>query len=136
MDSRSARLMIGSATFHGIVAGLLIACGTTATWADGLATWDGKHSIDKIDVTVVYFVPRDRTPLPDWRERVDYFCRRIRQFHEREFQGQSVLTTKPLEKPFRSARTTEQLRSGDGDFTFFQTLLVTCSIRRPILLFK
>lgn len=93
-----------------------------AASADGLVTWDGKHSIDRIEVTVAYFVPRDRTPLVDWRERVDYFCRRIERFHQREFGGQSVLSTKPLAEPFRSARTTAQLRAGNGDFTFFQTL--------------
>lgn len=85
-------------------------------------TWDGKHSIEKIDVTVVYFVPRDREPLPDWKERVGYFCRRIERFHEREFQGQSVLKTAMRPEPFRSARPTEQLRGGDANFIFFQTL--------------
>jgi hypothetical protein len=87
-----------------------------------LKTWDGKHSIDKIDVTVVYFVPKDREPLPDWKDRISYFCRRIERFHEREFQGQSTMTTLMRPEPFRSARTTEQLRGGDGDFIFFQTL--------------
>lgn len=98
----------------------LVACGAEA-WGE-LKTWDDRHRIDRIEVTVVYFVPQDRTPLPDWRERVDYYCRRIEQFHEREFQGQSTLTTVTRAEPFRSARTTEQLRAGDGDFIFFQTL--------------
>ena len=88
----------------------------------GTTTWDGKHSIEQVEVTAVYFVPQDRTPLPDWRERVDYFCRRVEQFHAREYGGQSTLTTRVHEEPYRSARTTEQLRSGDGDFIFFQTL--------------
>lgn len=87
-----------------------------------LKTWDGKYAIDRIEVTLVYFVPSDRTPLPDWRERVDYFRRRIEKFHAREYSGQSTLTTKVEAEPFRSARTTEQLRSGDGDFIYFQTL--------------
>jgi hypothetical protein len=87
-----------------------------------MRTWDGRHKIDRIELTVAYFVPRDRTPLPDWRERVDYYCRRIEKFHHREFQGQSKLTTRVQPEPFRSARTTQQLRSGDGDFIFFQTL--------------
>ena len=85
-------------------------------------TWDGKHSIEKIDVTVVYFVPRDREPLPDWKERVGYFCRRIERFHEREFQGQSVMKAAMQPEPFRSGRSTEQLRGGDANFIFFQTL--------------
>ena len=88
----------------------------------GLKTWDGKHSIDKIEVTVVYFVPRDRTPLPDWKDRVSYFCRRIERFHQREFQGQSTLSTVMHPEPFRSARATGQLRDGHADFIFFQTL--------------
>ncbi|MCA9070647.1 MAG: hypothetical protein KDA84_17070, partial [Planctomycetaceae bacterium] len=88
----------------------------------GLHTWDGKHPIDKIAVTVVYFVPRDRIPLPDWKERVGYFCRRIERFHEREYQGQSQLTTHISPEPFQSARTTPQLRSGDANFIYYQTL--------------
>lgn len=87
-----------------------------------LRTWDGKYPIDKIEVNVVYFVPRDRTPLADWRRRVDYFCRRIERFHQRELDGQSQLATKVYPEPFRSPRTSEQLRSGDADFIFFQTL--------------
>lgn len=87
-----------------------------------LKTWDGKHSIDKIDVTVVYFVPKDREPLPDWKERVNYFCRRIERFHEREFQGQSTMRATMRAEPFRSARLTDQLRNGDANFIFFQTL--------------
>lgn len=65
---------------------LVVSCRPASALAE-LKTWDGKHSIDKIDVTVVYFVPRDREPLPDWKERVGYFCRRIERFHAREFQG-------------------------------------------------
>ncbi len=85
-------------------------------------TWDGKHSIEKIEVTVVYFVPSDREPLPDWKERVGYFCRRIERFHEREFQRQSSMKAVMRPEPFRSGRTTEQLRNGDANFIFFQTL--------------
>lgn len=90
--------------------------------ANKMRTWDGRHDISKIEVTVVYFVPRDRTPLPDWQDRVSYFAKRIEQFHTREFRGQSVLTTTVLKQPFISARTTEQLRAGDADFICFQTL--------------
>jgi hypothetical protein len=87
-----------------------------------LTTWDGKHSISNIDVTVAYFVPRDRQPLPDWHDRVSYFAKRIEQFHSREFDGQSTLKANALDEPFKSARTTEQLRAGDANFIFFQTL--------------
>lgn len=90
--------------------------------AGKLRTWDGRHDISDISVTMVYFVPRDRQPLPDWRDRVSYFAERIEKFHAREFDGQSTLHATVLDEPFRSARTTDQLRAGDADFIFFQTL--------------
>lgn len=88
----------------------------------GTKTWDGKHSTEKIDVTLVYFLPRDRQPLPDWKDRIDYYAERISQFHAREFGPQSTLKTIVQPEPFRSARTTEQLRDGDANFIFFRTL--------------
>ena len=101
---------------------LLLPCLAPRTVLAELKTWDGKHSIDNIEVSVVYFVPRDREPLVDWKERVAYFSRRIEAFHAREYQGQSKLKTTIAEEPFRSQKTTAQLRAGDGDHTFFQTL--------------
>ena len=88
----------------------------------GMATWDGRHPIDRIEVRIVYFIPRDRSPLIDWKDRVTYFARRIEEFHAREYGDQSKLTTRVESEPLRSTRTTEQLRSGDADFIFFQTL--------------
>lgn len=88
----------------------------------GMTTWDGRHDTSKIEVTVVYFVPADRTPLFDWRDRVDYFCRRIEQFHEREFEGLSVMKTKVIDHPLISKFKTAQLRQGDADAIFFKTL--------------
>ena len=90
--------------------------------ASGLTTWDGRHSIDTIRATVVYFVPSDRQPLPDWRERVEWLCERVRRFHHREFAGRSRLVTRIHPEPFRSATSTGALRVGDGDATFFRTL--------------
>lgn len=87
-----------------------------------LRTWDGRHDISKIEVTVAYFVPKDRHPLPDWRDRVSYFAKRIEQFHAHEFDGQSTLKANVLNEPFKSARATAQLRNGDANFIFFQTL--------------
>lgn len=101
------------------------ACGLLATVTSlsaGTRTWDGKHSTEQIEVTVVYFLPSDRQPLPDWKDRVDYYAERITQFHAREFGDQSTLTTIVKPEPFRSARTTEQLRGGDANFIFFRTL--------------
>lgn len=90
--------------------------------AEGVRTWDGRHDISKIEVTLAYFVPRDRKPLHDWHDRVSYFAQRIERFHAREFDGQSTLKANILDEPFKSARTTEQLRAGDANFIFFQTL--------------
>lgn len=90
--------------------------------ADDIKTWDARHDISNIEVTLAYFVPRDQLPLPDWHDRISYFGKRIEQFHTREFDGQSTLKAKILEEPFTSTRTTEQLRAGDANFIFFQTL--------------
>ncbi len=109
--------------FFRILCWILVALLTTAATARAdTKTWDGKHSTTQIEVTVVYFLPKDRPPLPDWKERGDYFADRITAFHTREFDGQSKLTTIVRPEPFRSARTTAQLRSGDANFIFFQTL--------------
>ncbi|MCA9124565.1 MAG: hypothetical protein KDB11_30525 [Planctomycetales bacterium] len=85
-------------------------------------TWDGKYETGNIDVKIVYFVPSDRTPLPDWRERIDYYRRRIELFHAREFQGQSTLSTIVCAEPLISEANTSQLRRGDADAIFFRTL--------------
>lgn len=111
--------------FHFLRVTLAILCVSSTICsfaAAGTRTWDGKFDTTNIEVTVVYFIPQDRPPLPDWRERVDYFTRRLEQFHEREFQGQSTLSVKTTPEPFVSAKTTAQLRVGDGDAIFFATL--------------
>lgn len=100
----------------------VVVCLLSAACRGEVRTWDGRHAIERIDLTLVYFVPRGRTPLPDWRERVDYFRGRIEQFHAREFQGQSTLTARMLPEPFRSDRDVAALRDGDGDDIFFRTL--------------
>jgi hypothetical protein len=101
---------------------LLLINSAPAAAAEKLMTWDGKHSIESIEVTMVYFVPRDRTALPDWKDRVEYFARRIEQFHAREYQGQSTLKTVIHEEPFRSVKSTDQLRAGDVNAICFTTL--------------
>lgn len=85
-------------------------------------TWDGKHGTTQIQVTMVYFLPSDRAPLPDWHERVSYYARRIEQFHAREFGDQSSLKTIVHSAPLISKQTTAQLRQGDADKIFFSTL--------------
>jgi len=101
---------------------LLLVCLHCAVCDAGTKTWDGKHDTSKVDVTVVYFVPSDRRPLKDWRDRVDYFCSRIEQFHAREFQGQSELRTIVHAEPLMSALSTAKLRQGDADAIFFRTV--------------
>jgi len=88
----------------------------------GPATWDGRHSLATIRATVVYFVPADRRPLDDWRERVEWLCDRMRRFHAREAAGRSRLETVIHPEPFRSALDTAAIRSGNADATFFRTL--------------
>lgn len=107
--------------------GLLIAIVTLLS-QQGLAstkTWDGRYSTARIELSVVYFVPSDRKPLDDWRDRVDYYCRRIEKFHAREFGIQSKLITKVIESPFISSQTTAELRQGDANSIFFKTLSET-----------
>jgi hypothetical protein len=88
----------------------------------GTTTWDGKYTTQKIELSVVYFVPSDRSPLADWRERVDYYCQRIEKFHTREFGSQSTLTTKVIEEPIISSLSTKSLRNGDANSIYFKTL--------------
>ena len=97
-------------------------CPSSAPAAEPLRTFDGKYPIREIHLTAVYFVPRDRTPLPDWQDRVRYFCRRLDQFHAREFQGQSRLTIKIHAEPLVSDKDSAALQAGDADFIFFQTM--------------
>lgn len=87
-----------------------------------LKTWDGRYPIDQIEVTMVYFVPKDRQPIADWKARLDYYAKRIEQFHQREFQGQSKLSVKVREEVFSSKLSTEQLRVGDANQIYFKTL--------------
>jgi hypothetical protein len=101
---------------------VLGALGNLAATGADLKTFDGKHPIDRIAVRMVYFLPSDRTPLPDWRDRLDYFRRRVEDFHAREFQGQSKLEVTIHPEPFRSRSTTAGLRAGDADAIFFATL--------------
>jgi len=87
-----------------------------------LTTYDGKHDISTINLTVVYYVPRDRTPLPDWRARVDYFVKRIDAFHTRELDGRARLKITVHPDPLVTEKDAADLRRGDGDFTFFSTM--------------
>lgn len=84
-------------------------------------TADGRWPIAELAVRLVYFVPRDRTPLADWRDRLDYYAQRITAFHHRELAGRSQLRA-AIREPHRSALATADLRAGDATFTFLQIL--------------
>lgn len=100
---------------------IALGLGGVLAWAE-TRTWDGQHSTESLEVTAAYFVPADRRPLVDWRERAQYHCRRIEQFHAREFGSHSRLKVTLHPEPLTSNRTTAELRSGDADAIFFRTL--------------
>jgi len=87
-----------------------------------LHTFDGRHEIETIHVTAVYFVTRDRNPLVDWRERLDYYRRRLEVFHRREFDGQSKLVIEVHDEPLISDKEAAEFRRGDQNETFFKTM--------------
>lgn len=107
-----------------VLAGALL-CGRTLVAAEPApspTTWDGRHPIARIEATVVHFVPADRAVLPDWRERAEWFARRIEAFHAREFQGRSELVARVVDEPLVSRLPTAALREGNADAIFFRTL--------------
>ena len=58
--------------------------------------WEIRYGSDRI--AMVYFVPSDREPLEDWRQRIDYYGHRLEQFHARGSEGPR-LTTRIHPKP-------------------------------------
>jgi hypothetical protein len=88
----------------------------------GMTTIDGVCDISRIAVDMVYFLPADRREVPDWRERLEYFARRLEQFQTREFGTQSVLTVQIRAAPLRTAKTAAQIRGDDGDVVFWKTI--------------
>lgn len=66
----------------------------------GMHVFGATDGIKKIDVQVPYYVPSDREPLQDWRERVEYHLCRVKKFHDREFCGQSELIYTIYPSPF------------------------------------
>ena len=85
-------------------------------------TFDGKHDLTTINLTVVYFVPKDRTPLADWKDRVEYYTRRVAAFHSRELDGISAVKPAIHPKPLVSEQDTAHFRRGDQNRTFFDTM--------------
>jgi len=118
--NRPAARSVRAAAFAG--AALCSLALVAAEPAPSLTTWDGRHPIARIEATVVHFVPADREVLPDWRERAEWFARRIEAFHAREFQGRSELVARVEEAALVSRLPTAALREGDADAIFFRTL--------------
>lgn len=85
-------------------------------------TYDGKHDLSAINLTVVYFVPKDRTPLPDWKDRVEYYVRRISAFHTRELGGISTVKPHIHPTPLVTELSAADFRRGDQNKTFFGTM--------------
>lgn len=100
---------------------LVVACWAAPALAGDSHTFDGKHDTRTIDLTVVYLVPKDRTPLPDWRDRVDYYARRIARFHARESGGASTLKVLVHPEPLVVEQTSDELRGSDANAAFFNS---------------
>ena len=98
-----------------IVAGVLLLCSVVRA---EMHTYGGKDNIDKIHGYAVYFVPKGREPLADWKERLNYYARRIEAFHEREFAGQSKLTVEILPQPVIGKNAIAGYEFKDGDVTY------------------
>lgn len=120
MNRSSIWVLLFTSLFFLVLGGVKVVAQSPAV--PGVHTYDGKWNLQHIAVTAVYFVPRGRTPLPDWQERVEYFARRLEAFHAREFYGQSKLTVTALPQPVRSTKSPEELRTGDQNAIFWETM--------------
>ena len=89
--------------------------------ADAPHTFDGKHDITTIDLTVVYLMPKDRMAMADWKERVDYYTKRIEAFHARESAGKSTLKIHTHPEPMVVGQSAEELRGKEPNGTFFNS---------------
>jgi hypothetical protein len=89
--------------------------------AQPLHTLGGTNDLSVIQLTGVYFVPKDRLPLPDWKERISYLLWRMEQFHQRELDGQSKLRTTLYPEPVFSEFSTDAFRTGDQNVVFDKT---------------
>lgn len=99
-----------------LVLGGLLAAGAAA--AGPIHVYGGTNDLGRISVTVVYLLPRDRPPVPDWRDRIDFAMRRVAAFHEREFSGLSVLEVRMPGEPLVSELTADKVREGDATAMF------------------
>lgn len=94
----------------------------TSLPAHAIHTFGGTDDCSRIEVTAVYFLPKGRAPLPDWKERLAYFAARMEAFHNREYAGQSVARVAVWPQPFVSELTSERIRSDDPNAVFYTIL--------------
>ena len=68
-------------------------------------------------------LPRAQGPaaLTDWRDRVDYYTRRIEKFHARESNGKSKLNIKVHPEPLVVQKSSDELRGNDANQAFFNS---------------
>ena len=95
---------------------------TAQPLAAGVHTLGSTDSIDRIGVEVVYYLPKDRSPLPDWKERIDYLMQRAQKFHRREFTGQSDFVYDIYPEPFVASATQAAFPKDDPN-NFFWTVM-------------
>jgi hypothetical protein len=76
-------------------------------------------SIEQIDAHIVYYITKERTALPDWKERIEYLMQRTEKFHAREFTGQSTLNYTIYPKPFIAQATHPELPKDPNDINAF-----------------
>lgn len=105
-----------------LIIGVFTALATVPARGQTPRTFDGRYPAATVDLTVVYLVPSDRTPLPDWRDRVDYFMKRIAAFHERESGGKSKLKIAVRPRPLVVEASSQMIRGQSPDDTFSNSI--------------
>ena len=88
----------------------------------GMHVYGGTQSIQNIDAQVFYYVPADVEPLPDWWRRVAYHLDRAREFHEREFTGQSELNFTLHAAPFVASVTQAGMPQDDVNAFYWKIM--------------
>lgn len=116
------RICSGLLSRQGVFAAVVVWCALATAHGQSPHTFDGRHSIATIDLTIVYLVPKGRTPLDDWRDRVDYFTGRIQAFHSRESEGKSKLIIHVHPRPLLAEATAVEIRGHDPNQTFFNSI--------------
>ena len=90
--------------------------------ASGIHALNATDSIKVIDVQVVYFLPKDSTPLTDWHDCIEYLMKRAQKFHNREFSGQSQFNYSIYAEPFISSAAIAALPKDDVNKFYWQMI--------------